>query len=298
MKIVFYLLALISAPAWCQTSVALYDGPVPNSVPNDVKEVLGEGGGGIKYVKDVAVPSMAVYLPTDAQVPSPAVIIFPGGGYAVEAYEAEGNLIAEKFKKEGVAAFVVRYRLPSDQTMKDKSIGPLQDAQQAIRLVRLNAARYHVDGHHVGVMGFSAGGHVASTAGTHYKTVLIDDPEGTSVRPDFMILIYPVISMTDSLGHRGSRNNLLGPNPSPELIREFSNEMQVTDDTPPTILMQTGDDRTVDVDNSIAFYEALRHHNVPAEMHLFPHGDHGFILHLSPDDWMDPVVAWARKESW
>jgi acetyl esterase/lipase len=143
-------------------------------------------------------------------------------------------------------------------------------------------------------MGFSAGGHLASTAGTHFNHPVIAVKPRVSVRPDFMILVYPVISMTDSLGHRGSRDNLLGKNPSSEKIQLFSNELQVTAQTPPAFLIHAGDDKVVDVDNSISFYEALRHKKIPSEMHIYPKGDHGFVLKMPVEEWMNVCTKWMK----
>jgi acetyl esterase/lipase len=151
-----------------------------------------------------------------------------------------------------------------------------------------------VDTAKVGIMGFSAGGHLASTAGTHFNHPVIDVKQKVSVRPHFMILVYPVISMTDSLGHRGSRDNLLGKDPSSKKIQSFSNELQVTAQTPPAFLIHAGDDKVVDVDNSISFYEALRHKKVPAEMHIYPKGDHGFVLKMPVKEWMNVCMKWMK----
>jgi len=216
----------------------------------------------------------------------------------MESYELEGINIAKAFIKQGVVAFILKYRLPSDSIMKDKSIGPLQDAQQAIKLVRQRAAEWNIDINKVGIMGFSAGGHLASSAGTHFDTSFIPNDENISLRPDFTILVYPVISMSDKLAHLGSRTNLLGTNPTTEKIKFFSNELHITDKTPPTWITHAGDDKVVDVDNSIAFYEALRHHKVPVEMHLYPKGDHGFVLKLPTKDWMVPLFGWMKVNNW
>lgn len=147
-------------------------------------------------------------------------------------------------------------------------------------------------------MGFSAGGHLASSAGTHFTECLVPNPQKTSIRPDFMILIYPVISMSDQLTHTSSRRYLLGKNPSPEMIDFFSNELHVTEQTPPTYLTHTGDDQTVDVNNSIVFYQALNKHKIPAEMHLYPTGDHGFVLSIPTEQWMQPVFNWMMSNHW
>ena len=176
---------------------------------------------------NVSVPTITVFLPPKEKANGTAVIICPGGGYHVLVIEREGRDIAREFNKLGVAAFVLKYRLPDDRIMPDKSIGPLQDAQRAVAVVREHAGEWNIDPHKIGIMGFSAGGHLASTAGTHFENALIENKNGTSLRPDFMILVYPVISFSDSLGHIGSREYLLGKNPSEKQIRFFSNELQV-----------------------------------------------------------------------
>jgi acetyl esterase/lipase len=201
------------------------------------------------------------------------------------------------FVDHGIAAFVVKYRLPSDQTMVDKSIGPLQDAQQAIRFVRQHAREWNVDPSRIGAVGYSAGGHVASTLATHFNKAYIDNPDQVSLRPDFLILVYPVISMDARITHMDSRKALLGTNPSDDLVRMFSNELQVSADTPPTLLLHAGDDKLVDVDNSILFYEALRHAGVPVEARLFEKGQHGFFL-MPRDRWQSAIFDWLQTNGW
>ncbi|HEX9956082.1 MAG TPA: alpha/beta hydrolase, partial [Fibrella sp.] len=241
-------------------------------------------------------PALSVFRPASPN--GSAVIICPGGGYYFESTLAEGTRIAEAFTKQGVTAFVLKYRLPSDSIMRNKSIGPLQDAQQAIKLVRDQASEWKIDAKKVGLMGFSAGGHLAATAGTHFTTAYIPNQAATNLRPDFLILIYPVISMTETLAHEGSKDLLLGPTPTQENVRLFSNEQQVTAQTPPTWLTHTGDDTVVPVDNSIQFYQALVRNKVPAEMHLYPAGNHGFVLKQPTDEWMQPLFAWMKKNGW
>ena len=162
-----------------------------------------------------------------------AIVICPGGGYSVIVYGGEGINVAKEFAKKGVAAFILQYRLPNDSFQVNKTIAPLQDAQQAIKMVRDSAADWGIDASKVGIMGFSAGGHVASTEATHFNKALIENKSNTSLRPDFQILVYPVISMQDSLVHKGSRTQLLGSNPSKETIDLYSNELQVNKNTPP-----------------------------------------------------------------
>ena len=290
LKLTFLLLLTLSLSAAAQEIINLYPGAIPNSKPSDIKETehLGMYAG-------VTKPTLQIFLPDKDKATGAGVVICPGGGYAVVVYQAEGVRTAKEFAKNGVAAFVLKYRLPSDSTMINKTIGPLQDAQQAIKVVKENAAEWGIDTNRVGIMGFSAGGHVASTEATHYRKALIENKDNISLRPDFQILVYPVISMEDSLTHLGSRTELLGKDPSQKLKDEFSSELHVDDNTPQAYITQAGDDKTVTVDNSIVYYEALRHHGVAAELHLYPHGGHGFVLRLKTADWMSCIFKWMKN---
>jgi acetyl esterase/lipase len=235
-------------------------------------------------------------LPEKDKATGAAVIICPGGSYKVLVYDGEGVRTAKQFAKNGVAAFVLRYRLPDDSTMIDKTIGPLQDAQQAIKVVRENAQKWGIDTGRIGVMGFSAGGHLASTVATHFRKAVIENKNKTNLRPDFQILIYPVISMHDSLTHKDSRTQLLGSDPTKENVDLYSNELQVNKDSPPAYITQAADDKVVDVDNSIIYFEKLRHNNVPVEMHIYEKGNHGFVF--KHPGWMDPLFEWMQSHNW
>ena len=265
--------------------------PIPNSRPVPDQETTGQYG----MLQNVSQPTLQVYLPAKAKANGTSIVIFPGGGYVGLSMGPEGTTVAQFFQDHGITAFVVKYRLPSDSSMRDKSIGPLQDAQQAIRFVRQHAKEWSLDSDRVGAIGFSAGGHVASTLGTHFEKSYIDNPDGVNLRPDYLILVYPVISMDPKIAHQGSRDALLGPAPPESLVKLFSSELQVTEKTPPTLLLQAADDQLVDVDNSIAFFEALRHHNVPVDMTIFRRGEHGFFL-LSRDAWMSIIQQWMGKK--
>jgi acetyl esterase/lipase len=291
LKIGLLLIFVFQLSAMAQEIIDLYPGAVPNSKKSSVKENTARSG----FISGVTKPTLEIYLPEKEKATGAAVVICPGGAYRFVAYTTEGVRTAKEFMKNGVAAFLLKYRLPDDSTMTDKTIGPLQDAQQAIKMVRENAAKWGIDTSRVGIMGFSAGGHLASTEATHYKNAVIENKNKTNLRPDYLILVYPVISMQDGLTHADSRANLLGRNPSKAVIDLYSNEMQVDENTPPTYLTHTGDDKTVDVDNSILFYEQLRKHKVPAEMHLYPKGDHGFVLSLPTEEWMMPLFKWMKK---
>jgi acetyl esterase/lipase len=299
-KLVLLMVSILIAytTAYTQEIIPLYADSIPNSLPYKMKEQKLIWDGQFGGYKSISAPTLECYFPTKETATGSAVIICPGGGYYVESYREEGINIAQTFIKQGIAAFILKYRLPSDSIMKNKAMGPLQDAQQAIKLVRENAPGWNIDLNKIGIMGFSAGGHLASSAGTHFTKCLVPNPQKTSVRPDFMILIYPVISMSDHLTHTSSRRYLLGKNPSPEMIDFFSNELHVTDQTPPTYLTHTGDDQTVDVNNSIVFYQALNKHKIPAEMHLYPTGDHGFVLSIPAEQWMQPVFNWMMSNHW
>lgn len=287
-----WIILTASVPLFCQAqkAIPLYSGIIPNS-RNAPNREYGNAQHTIVY--KVSRPELYIYLPSKEKETGTAVIVCPGGGYHALMMDWEGFDIAKRFAKMGITTFVLKYRLPSDVTMVKKSIGPLQDAQQAIKVVRKNAKRWHIDPHKIGIMGFSAGGHVASTAGTHFEHALIHD-EGFSLRPDFMILVYPVISMTDSIGHIGSRNHLLGRNPSVQQINYFSNEKQVNKHTPPTFLVQAEDDSVVSVKNSLSFYEALRRKNVPVALHIYEKGGHGFLKLPPRDIWMQEVKYWLK----
>ena len=194
---------------------------------------------------------------------------------------------------------MLKYRIPNDNAQPDKSIAPLQDAQQAFRVVRKRAKEFGINPNKLGIVGFSAGGHLASTAGTHFNKQVGELADTTNVRPDFMILGYPVITMKD-FGHKGSANNLLGKTPTQEMLDLYSNELQVTPQTPPTFLVHAADDGAVPVKNSLVFYEALVKNKVPVEMHLYPKGGHGFGMKnpTHPDLWMDRVKNWMESMGW
>lgn len=294
-KIIFTLFLFTTLHLAAQETIPLYPVAIPNNIAYSMKETQVNNDGNIISYSKVSKPTLTIYLPDQKIATGTAVIICPGGGYSGESYRHEGTEIAEAFLRKGVAAFVLKYRLPSDSIMKDKTIGPLQDAQQAIKTVRQHTKEWKLDSKKIGIMGFSAGGHLASTAGTHFDKSYIPNDESISLRPDFMILVYPVISMNDEITHIGSRNNLLGNTPSADRITLFSNELHVNEKTPPTWITHTGDDTAVPVENSIRFYQELVRNKIPAEMHLYPVGNHGFVLKLPVDEWMQPLFEWMKK---
>ena len=280
-------------PAPMQSFPLYGEGKIPNAKETPDEESGADRG----FTRNVSRPQIEVYLPARSKANGASLVIVPGGGYAGLTFDYEGTQQARFFVDHGYAAFVVKYRLPSDRTMERKSIGPLQDAQQAMRFVRLRAKEWSLDTGRVGVIGFSAGGHLASTLETHFEKAYIDNPEQVSLRPDFLIAVYPVISMDAKITHMGSRDALLGAQPSEEDVRFFSNELQVTQDAPPTLLLHAADDRLVDVDNSILFFQALRRAGVPVEARLFEKGEHGFFL-IPRDRWQGAMIEWLTSNGW
>lgn len=294
-------MVLLAVPAIAQQEVKLYDGKIPGSkvTPADYKEESPKGADGITRTARVSEPTIAVFLPAREKANGAAVIVCPGGGYGILAIDHEGYNVAKRFNELGVAAFVLKYRLPSDLIMEDKSIGPLMDAQQAMYVVRKNAVKWNVNPDRIGIMGFSAGGHLASTLTVHYGDVKIANKEQISLRPDFSILIYPVISF-NAFTHQGSAVNLIGKDGTAAQRDYFSSEKHVTADTPPTFLVHANDDGGVPVQNSILFNEALVSHKVRAEMHLYQGGGHGFGLNnkTTSDDWFERLKNWMNANKW
>lgn len=295
---IFFLSAVNMLSA--QDSLPLYPKGVPNSKPSGIKEQRELNAAGRLSISHVTNPQLYVFLPPKEKANGTAIVICPGGGYARLAATHEGFDVAKALNEWGVAAFVLIYRLPDDSIMDDKEIGPLQDAQRSLALVRQHAKEWNINPNKVGIMGFSAGGHLASTAGTHFNRPVIENRRQTNLRPDFMVLLYPVISFSDSLAHKGSRDNLIGKNPTPEKINYYSNELQITPETPPAFLVHAKDDNVVKVRNSIAFYDALLKNKVPAEIHLYEKGGHGFGMNnpTSADKWMDWLKVWMQVNGW
>jgi acetyl esterase/lipase len=255
--------------------------------PNGAPEAVG--------TEELDRPSLQIYLPR-APTGGTAVVVCPGGGYGGLAMDHEGRQIAEWLNSLGVAAFVLKYRLGP----RYHHPAPLQDAQRALRFVRFHAQEFDIKLDHIGIWGFSAGGHLAATAGTHFDA---GDPKAAdpisrmNCRPDFLILAYPVISFTTEYTHRGSLKNLLGDDPDPHLVHDLSNENQVTPQTPPTFLFHTDEDTGVPPENSVLFYLALRKAGVPAEMHIYQRGKHG--VGLAPNDlvlssWPGRLADWMK----
>ena len=241
-------------------------------------------------------PTLTAYLPPAAKATGTGVVVCPGGGYGNLALDHEGRQVGEWFATRGVAAFVLKYR----HAPRYRHPVPLQDAQRALRTVRARANEWNVQPQRVGIMGFSAGGHLASTAGTHFddgKRDADDAVERVGCRPDFLILCYPVITLAEPYLHRGSRTNLLGKEPDPKLVAHLSNDTQVTARTPPTFLFHTDADAAVVPENSILFYLALRKAKVPAELHVYEQGRHGVGLAVKDpvlSTWPDRLAGWMQ----
>jgi acetyl esterase/lipase len=271
----------------------LYPDGVPNSKPTPATYVENDANG---WARIVSIPTL-IPFPADKSIATgTAIVICPGGGYSGLSMENEGISIAKAFNQIGVTAFILKYRLPSDLIMIDKTIGPLQDAQAAIQLVRSRAAEWGINPAKIGIIGFSAGGHLASTAETHFNKVVIDNKANVSVRPDFAILMYPVITFGDKT-HQGSKDNLIGKTPSQELVDLYSNEKQVTADTPPTFIVMAEDDRTVPIENALLFYSAMIKAKVKGELHVYQAGGHGFGINnkTSKEKWFDWCKSWMNN---
>jgi dienelactone hydrolase len=290
MKHLFALLILFSAVnSYSQTmKINLWaDGSIPLSIKTNIQEEIESTD--IIRISKVQVPQLEVYLPNKRGASGQAVIICPGGGYARLAYDWEGTDIAKLFNAHGIAAFVLKYRLPDSISSTSPDQVPLMDAKQAISIVRARAAEWNINPNKIGIMGFSAGGHLAATLSTHFDQ---------STRPDFSILIYPVISMEKSIAHMGSRTNLIGAKPTDAIIKLYSNELHITPKTPPTFILHATDDNAVPVENSLTYYQALKKNGVPAEMHIYPTGGHGFALALgkgSLEKWPTLLFDWMKE---
>ncbi|WP_242499295.1 alpha/beta hydrolase [Flavobacterium sp. 140616W15] len=292
----------ITGPIYAQDKIIpLWITPIPNAINNaeyTEKEVLKDGI--VTSVSHVSIPTLSIFTPHETKSNGTAILIFPGGGYSHLSIDKEGTKVAKWLNTLGITAFVIKYRLPSDLIMKDKTIGPLQDAQEAMRFIRKNASQWDLDSTKIGIIGFSAGGHLASTLSTHYNDVVYKTDYSISARPSFSILIYPVISMTKEVVHKGSQTNLLGTNPSLELINKFSNEKTVASDTPTAFLVHATDDTVVPSENSINYYLALKKNKIPAELHLYEKGGHGFGLGVKDTSqfWTRDCVEWLKANGY
>jgi acetyl esterase/lipase len=281
--------------------IALWEEKIPGeilSVSYEEKEIYYENE--LQSTSNVKIPTLTLYTPNEISANGTSVLLFPGGGYSHLSMNKEGKKIAKWLNSLGITAFVLKYRMPSDEIMKDKSIGPLQDAQEAVRMVRRNAKKWNLDSNKIGVIGFSAGGHLAATLSTRYEEKTYESTDNTSSKPNFAILIYPVISMNSAITHKGSKEKLLGLNPSQELTDKFSSELHVNSTTPPTFIVHASDDKSVPVENSINYYLALKNKKVQTEMHIYEKGGHGFGLGIidTSKNWTNDCVNWLKSNNY
>lgn len=284
MKRTFYLLILllmISNAGFSQETIKLY----PNGPKESNDITTPEKYRDPEFLMNISEPRMLAFPAQKEKANGTAVLICPGGGYGGVSIIKEGSEFAKWFNDLGVSAFVLYYRMPNGHTLV-----PLTDAQTALAIIHKRAKEWNIDKKKIGIMGFSAGGHLASTVGTHFET--------KEQRPAFMILGYPVVTMDSILTHKGSRNNLLGKQPSDELVKLYSNELQVTKKTPPTYIVHATDDKTVPVKNSVQLYEALKEKKIEAELDTFAKGGHGFGMrkrNIPVDNWPELLKNWLKK---
>ncbi len=294
--LIFVFLLIFSVEAIGGEFISLWpDGKMPNSKGMKLEEVIVND-----RIRQVDRPGMYAFFPAKEENTGCAVLICPGGGYRWLAYDVSGFQLAKWFNTIGVSAFVLKYRLPNSPDLIEPDKGPLQDVQRAMRLIRSRAKEWGIDPEKIGVMGTSAGGHLASTLGTHSEDVssIGDSTDKKSFRPGFMILVSPVITM-GAYTDKGTRGNFLGESPSEELIKKYSNEQQVTSETAVSFIVHAADDSIVDVRNSIMFFEALSENKVSASLHIFPRGDHSIGICKNPGStalWTSLCEAWLREE--
>jgi len=293
--ILFFFLLMFFGEVFSQSKVInLWDKNIPGAI---AKADYIETNSDDSWMQFVTNPRLDMYPAAAEKATGAAVIICPGGGYGGIAIGHEGKQIAEWLNSLGITAFVLKYRLPDNAIMVNKSIGSMQDGQRAVRLVRNHAKEWGINPKEIGIMGFSAGGHLASTLSTHFNEKVYNSADTTSARPDFSLLIYPVISMQEGITHMGSRSNLLGENPSPEQVKHFSNELQVNSETPPAFLVHSMDDGAVPVENSIEYALALKNNKIPCELHIYEKGGHGYGLGKSggtESTWSEACGKWLK----
>jgi acetyl esterase/lipase len=294
-----FLATLTLALMMSITATAQYEPLYKKKVPNFIEAASEESEavtGGILRISKVSVPGYAFFSAGEDGKEKPCVIICPGGGYGILAAQHEGTDVAKFFNSIGVHAVVLKYRIPSAKHQEHKEIAPLQDAQQAIYLVRKNAKKWGVDPGKIGIMGFSAGGHLASSLGVHYNDPKLNFKGKTSLRPDFQVLIYPVISF-GKYAHLGSRNNLLSPETTASLINYYSNELQVNAQTPPAFLVHAKDDKAVPIENSEMYLAQLKKFGVPGELYVYEKGGHGFGMNNKTSDvkWTELLTKWMQQ---
>jgi len=277
------------------------DGTIPNY--QDSGETLQTEITDCIRLSLVQEPDIAVYLPPKRCATGEAFLICPGGSYGVLSYDWEGVQIAKWLNSKGIAGIIVKYRLPNSKSNIIGHLSPLLDVKRAMRLSRHHATEWNIQRNKIGIIGFSAGGHLAATLSTRFDEgdrTSADPVEKESCRPDFSALIYPVITMTAPHVHENSRNNLIGANAADDVVSRYSNEFHVKENTPPTFIIHSADDDIVKVENSILIYHALKNKNVPVEMHLYPFGGHGFSLAIGKEylqGWTDRFMEWFNRVS-
>ena len=300
-KKIFFLVVALSSLQFCfaqSFTLSLWNKNIPNFQKTNEVEISDTSD--FIRIRNVQNPEISVFLPSKRNANGQAVVLCPGGGYGYLVYDGEGTDIAKLLNAHGIAGIVLKYRLPISKSNIVGYESPLLDVQRAMRLTRYHASEWNIDKDKIGVMGFSAGGHLASTLGTHfdYGNENSDDPvETESCRPDFMILMYPVITFTQPFMHKGSRDALLGTSTDSSLIKYFSNELQVKKDTPPTFIVHASDDKAVPVENSLVFCKALVDKNIPVEMHIYSEGGHGFTSAIGNDhlnSWTQRFLDWLK----
>ena len=270
--------------------------PLPPADAPKVEPLWPNGAPDAKGTEAADKPTLTIFFPSEGKANGSAVVVCPGGGYQFLAEDHEGKQIGEWYAKHGITAFMLKYRIAP----RYRHPAPLQDAQRAIRTVRARAKDWHIDPKRIGIMGFSAGGHLASTAGTHFddgKPDATDPVEKASCRPDFLVLCYPVITLEPPYTHVGSRNNLLGKDAPDDLVKDLSNHLRVTERTPPTFIFHTDEDKAVLPENAILFYMALKKAKVPAELHIYEKGPHGVGLAQklpAASSWPDRLADWMK----
>ena len=293
------ILFIFSFFASAQTPVTMKLWPDKAPYSNDKAKLGKEVSPG--HVGNIGIAEVIICRPESGKANGSSVVICPGGGYAVEAIEKEGYKIAKWFNSIGVTGIILKYRLPLAEGITERDKAPLCDAQRAIRYIRYKAAEWGLKPNQIGVMGFSAGGNLAVNAGTHYDAgnAQSSDPvEQVSCRPDFMLLLYPVVTMEADLTNVGTRDNLLGKNPDPEKVRFYSGEQNVTATTPPTFIVHASDDGVVKLENSINLYMAIHKLGIPIEMHIYEKGGHGFGLDQCTGtalSWPESCKAWMEQ---
>ncbi len=299
-SLILTLILFLSVNAFAQTdSVLLWPDGAPGLLPDHQKvENWYTGRDGMKRVGNVTAPMIYPFIPEGATENTPAVIICPGGGYRICSMTAEGFNEAKWFNERGIAAFVVKYRLPNN-AFADKKIVPLQDVQKAFMYVHENAEKYNIKTDCIGVMGFSAGGHLAASTSTLYKTPLVYGGSPELLRPAFSILVYPVITFNENLTHKGSRDNLIGLKLDPAMVNYYSTELQIDSMTPPAFLIHAKDDHAVPYENSMLYHSALRKNGVSSTLVFLEKGGHGFgYKPKSPYNfWLENLEAWLKAQN-